>query len=371
MTCGDYGGLTTKGEPCKRAAGWGVPGTDEGRCKTHLAQEPEPPAWPVVLDAPIDHRLTVEELGQPTTRVTVDAVPVEVVVPPPPPPGPTGAVFQLPGSAFTVVGDVREANGVYYFHGGHIRVDAVWPISNAFCLTALIRPDDVLADRDFGIISRNHGSAANIERYHLGVNRDGSINARRASGGVTLRLDTTPGLVRSAETARVSADYNGAHLIAYVNGAEVGRIAATGPVDSSDLPLLIGARGDDRRYHGAITGLRIYDRSLSADEHAALAAGDSPIPAEPSISLKLIFPLSVTRNADGNVELEEGESVQYNVVKWVDATPYVAVDGRWREAAVPCETLEDIHILPGGRDGGVADVTVTSDDVEVVQVHAG
>jgi len=39
--CGDYGGVTTKNEPCKRSAGWGVPGTSEGRCKDHLEQEPE------------------------------------------------------------------------------------------------------------------------------------------------------------------------------------------------------------------------------------------------------------------------------------------------------------------------------------------
>jgi hypothetical protein len=42
MTCGDFGGLTVKGEPCKRAAGWGVPDTDTGRCKTHLEQVPQP-----------------------------------------------------------------------------------------------------------------------------------------------------------------------------------------------------------------------------------------------------------------------------------------------------------------------------------------
>jgi len=43
MTCGDYGGVTLKGEPCKRSVGWGVPGTNEGRCKDHLAQEPVAP----------------------------------------------------------------------------------------------------------------------------------------------------------------------------------------------------------------------------------------------------------------------------------------------------------------------------------------
>jgi hypothetical protein len=42
MTCGDYGGVTTKGLPCKRKAGWGVEGTNEGRCVTHLE--------PVVVD---------------------------------------------------------------------------------------------------------------------------------------------------------------------------------------------------------------------------------------------------------------------------------------------------------------------------------
>jgi hypothetical protein len=283
MTCGDYGGLTTKGEPCKRTAGWGVPGTDEGRCKTHLAQEPAPPAWPVVLDAPIDHRLTVEELGQPTTRVTVDAVPVEVAPPPPPPP-PVGVMFfrhqdgTLLNSMDTVAGDIY--------------VEAVPP------------------------------RAAAAVTFHV----NGAQYRRESLAPFTLGGDDAAG-------------WNAFNTRTYPDGALLLRAVAEyadGTTDEAAITVKVVNNVD-----------------------------------EPAISLRLIFPLSVTRDADGAVELEEGESVQYNVVKWVDATPYVAVDGRWRQAAVPCETLEDIHILPGGRDGGVADVTVTSDDVEVVQVHAG
>jgi hypothetical protein len=46
MTCGDYGGVTVKGLPCKRKAGWGVADTDEGRCVTHLE--------PVVVPDPVE-----------------------------------------------------------------------------------------------------------------------------------------------------------------------------------------------------------------------------------------------------------------------------------------------------------------------------
>jgi hypothetical protein len=86
MTCGDWGGVTTRGEPCKRKAGWGVPGTDDGRCKDHLEQEPaEPPPpsdWPVVVVAPDGYRLVVEATDYRDGgfgRVELDRVPVDDV----------------------------------------------------------------------------------------------------------------------------------------------------------------------------------------------------------------------------------------------------------------------------------------------------
>jgi hypothetical protein len=42
--CGDYGGVTQQGRPCQRAAGWGVPGENTGRCRTHRSVEPLPPS---------------------------------------------------------------------------------------------------------------------------------------------------------------------------------------------------------------------------------------------------------------------------------------------------------------------------------------
>jgi hypothetical protein len=52
MTCGDYGGVTVKGLPCKRKAGWGVADADEGRCVTHLeVVEPDPvEPDPIIVD---------------------------------------------------------------------------------------------------------------------------------------------------------------------------------------------------------------------------------------------------------------------------------------------------------------------------------
>jgi hypothetical protein len=52
MTCGDYGGVTTKGQPCKRKAGWGVTDTDEGRCVTHLEPVVEPD--PIIIVYPVE-----------------------------------------------------------------------------------------------------------------------------------------------------------------------------------------------------------------------------------------------------------------------------------------------------------------------------
>jgi hypothetical protein len=78
MTCGDFGGLTVKGEPCKRAAGWGVPDSDSGRCKTHLEQEPEP----FELVPPIDYVYRVDVRGSVDAATAVLLTPYRDVTPP-------------------------------------------------------------------------------------------------------------------------------------------------------------------------------------------------------------------------------------------------------------------------------------------------
>lgn len=82
-TCGAFGGLTNKNEPCKRTAGWGVPDEDSGRCKTHLDQIPEPETY----TAPLGYTYVVTMEGNVTaaTEVTLTPQKAEAPVEPDPP----------------------------------------------------------------------------------------------------------------------------------------------------------------------------------------------------------------------------------------------------------------------------------------------
>jgi hypothetical protein len=82
-TCGDWGGVTQKGEPCKRTAGWGVPDTDEGRCKTHLEQVPEPETYTAPLGW--TYAVTVEGTFTAATAVTLTPSKAAAPVEPEPP----------------------------------------------------------------------------------------------------------------------------------------------------------------------------------------------------------------------------------------------------------------------------------------------
>jgi hypothetical protein len=132
MTCGDYGGLTAKGEPCKRAAGWGVPGTDEGRCKTHLEQVPEPTTHTPPLG--YTYGVTVEGTLAAATAVTLTPAkaeaeqPGEPEPPPveePPPPSEEPPEWPIPevpaGAQEAVVYRLTKGSGT-------VTVSSAWPL---------------------------------------------------------------------------------------------------------------------------------------------------------------------------------------------------------------------------------------------------
>ncbi len=67
---------------------------------------------------------------------------------------------------------------------------------------------------------------------------------------------------------RITGVYDGANMIVYANGEEVGRQAFTGKIDSSAFPVNIGrdSENTDRVSQSAIRHARIYNRALSAGE---------------------------------------------------------------------------------------------------------
>jgi hypothetical protein len=134
---------------------------------------------------------------------------------------------------------------------------------NTFTLSAWVYPVDIAGDTDAGIISKAHESATNVERYHLGINRNGSINVRRHSGTLA-RLDGTAGEIVDDQWQYLVGVYDGTTLRGYVDGVDVASMSATGNITSSTEDLLIAKRYDTRHYTGGIDEPRIANVARSA-----------------------------------------------------------------------------------------------------------
>jgi hypothetical protein len=126
----------------------------------------------------------------------------------------------------------------------------------------LAEPGGWDADHDAGLISK--GPSTNGERYHLGVNSDGSVNVRRFSGTL-IRLDTAGGEVPEGDWTYVAGTYDGSALRAFVNGVQAGALDASGVLDVPGSGLRVGARWDERRYSGWLDEVRISHVARSAE----------------------------------------------------------------------------------------------------------
>jgi prepilin-type N-terminal cleavage/methylation domain-containing protein len=149
---------------------------------------------------------------------------------------------------------------------------------DSFTLSAWIFPTSQTADR--GIISKAQEGSTNAERYHLGNNQNGGLSVRRrldGSGGNSTTLSTVAGGVTTSQWNHVVATYDGAFLRGYIDGVEVGSLAATGNIESSTLELLIGKRYDNRFFAGVIDEARVTETARSAEWIATeFANQDSP-----------------------------------------------------------------------------------------------
>lgn len=80
----------------------------------------------------------------------------------------------------------------------------------------------------------------------------------------------------------LAATFDGLGISLFVDGRRIGRKAVAGTLGSGDdNPAYVGSFGGDReRFQGAIDDLRIYDRGLTPEEVAKLAAADPAATAE-------------------------------------------------------------------------------------------
>lgn len=143
-------------------------------------------------------------------------------------------------------------------------------------LTAWVNPDTFNVP-DARIISKATGTAADDHAWMLSTIQDGSsfrLRFRVSTNGSTATLVAPLSLLTPGVWTHVAGVYDGAEMIVYQDGVEVGSAPLVGSLTSlPTVPVAIGDQpvGLRRPFDGALDDVRVYSRALSATEVAALA----------------------------------------------------------------------------------------------------
>ncbi len=132
--------------------------------------------------------------------------------------------------------------------------------TSAITMSAWIRPDQLASASQ--IVSNDDALTISNQMRTQGTGIRCSISNTTSTQGSTLVVD---------EWAHVACVYDGANIINYINGVNVGSSALTGSIsypNSNTEPWRIGRRGDAAPgyFNGRIDEVRIYDRALTASE---------------------------------------------------------------------------------------------------------
>lgn len=112
--------------------------------------------------------------------------------------------------------------------------------------------------------------------YELGLSSDGKVFVRfnQATSGDAFRVNSTSKYPTTGTVwLHVAATYDGSTIKLYINGVLQASRNAVFQIAGNTLPLSVGAQDDGLRgYVGAIDGVKLFNRALSAAEIAALKA---------------------------------------------------------------------------------------------------
>jgi hypothetical protein len=174
--------------------------------------------------------------------------------------GRSGTALELGGFGYVLVPHTQSIDSVV----GEVTVSA-W-----IYYEGSINPADMWGTA----LSREIGST-NRQHYHISLNI-----AETPSLYINDNLTTGGAATPRFKWTHLAGTYDGAFVRLYVNGAPAAApLALTGPITADTTPLILGANGNGpgvgvtERFPGAIDELMLWNRALSADEIARLAAG--------------------------------------------------------------------------------------------------
>ncbi|MHA7133389.1 LamG-like jellyroll fold domain-containing protein [Oerskovia turbata] len=179
-------------------------------------------------------------------------------------PGKTGQAVRLDGATGRV--SVPDADGL--------------DLSTALTVSAWVRPE-----RHATQYVVKKAVSGTTDGYELGISSAGKpfLRVNQKTSGDTFRVNATSVLPTNGTTwVLLTGTYDGQRLRIYVNGVEQGNVAGPAAVGVNTLPLVIGAQPDGVfPFQGAVDGVRLHDRALSAAQIAELVQGGGPPPTTP------------------------------------------------------------------------------------------
>ena len=143
---------------------------------------------------------------------------------------------------------------------------------------AATAPDDFIV-----VVSRQIGTILHPDQFYLGFGPDVEpVQYKWHLGTLVGNFPLNDFSVYAGEPVvarwvHLAGTYDGAWMVFYENGRELGRQRLGGTIRVDDNPVTIGGEENDERpqvvegeFHGLIDEVRLYNRALSADEVRAL-----------------------------------------------------------------------------------------------------
>ncbi|MBN0042178.1 hypothetical protein JN535_18640 [Cellulosimicrobium cellulans] len=153
-------------------------------------------------------------------------------------------------------------------------------LAGTMTVAAWVRPERVATQH---VVKK--AQSYEVDGYELSVASTGRpfFRVNQASSGDVFRVNASSAAVADGSTwTHVVGTFDGSRLRLFVDGVEQGSVAGPAAVGTNALPLVIGDQsGGGYPFQGAVDGVRLYDRALSASEVAALYAGSPPGPVAP------------------------------------------------------------------------------------------
>ena len=153
------------------------------------------------------------------------------------------------------------------------------------------RPDNAEIQAWTPLVYKGTGASANTRQMSLWLNNSGYLHFGSSDSSGQITVNTASSLIPYDEWTHVVGvvDRTNDQLRLYVNGVEAASAALRDGQTSVDVAedlLLGGSRENDQGFRGAMSGFRLWDSALTAENAAALYAGTS-VPAGTIVDLAM------------------------------------------------------------------------------------